>query len=76
MKAPAGFSVLQSLRRSMKRRCARSKLRCATGGVPVATFGGTGCGRKCLGGGVVGRVDLAALNTRLNTLVMQVRGGK
>jgi hypothetical protein len=55
-----------------------------TGGVPVATFGapggvaraGTGCGRKCLGGGVVGRVDLAALNTRLNTLVMQVRGGK
>jgi len=55
-----------------------------TGGVPVATFGapggvaraGTGCGRKCFGGGVVGRVDLAALNTRLNTLVMQVRGGK
>lgn len=56
-----------------------------TGSVPVATFGaaggggiraGGGCGRKCLGGGAVGRVDLAALNTKLSTLVMQVRSGK
>lgn len=55
-----------------------------TGTVPVATFGepgraggGGGCGRKCLGaGGRIGRVDLVALNTRLNALVIQARGGK
>lgn len=55
------------------------------GTVPVATFGeavrggggGSGCGRKCLGGATrIGRVDLAALNTRLNALVVQVRGGR
>lgn len=55
-----------------------------TGSVPVATFGvpggggarSAGCGRRCVGGGAVGRVDLAALNTRLSTLVMQVRPGR
>nr|WP_246788635.1 transglycosylase SLT domain-containing protein [Bradyrhizobium sp. CCBAU 53421] len=56
-----------------------------TGTVPVATFGepgraggggSGGCGRKCLGGGRIGRVDLVALNTRLNALVIQARGGK
>ncbi|CCE05253.1 putative transglycosylase (fragment) [Bradyrhizobium sp. STM 3843] len=57
-----------------------------TGSVPVATFGAPGsvgvrtvnggCGRRCLGGGAVGRVDLAALNSKLSTLVMQVRGGR
>src|SRR5882757_6120569 len=54
-----------------------------TGTVPVATFGeaarsgGGGCGHKCLGaGGRIGRVDLAALNTRLNALVIQVRAGR
>ncbi|MHC2434760.1 lytic transglycosylase domain-containing protein [Bradyrhizobium sp. USDA 4451] len=55
-----------------------------TGTVPAATFGepgrgggGGGCGRKCLGGGGrIGRVDLVALNTRLNALVIQARGGK
>lgn len=54
-----------------------------TGSVPAATFGAAnggrvvgGCGRKCLGGGAVGRVDLAALNAKLSTLVMQVRSGK
>jgi soluble lytic murein transglycosylase-like protein len=47
-----------------------------TGTVPVATFGmtgSTGCGRKCLRGGQVGMVDLVALNTKLNALVMQVK---
>ncbi|MDB5608137.1 MAG: Lytic transglycosylase, catalytic [Bradyrhizobium sp.] len=52
----------------------------ATGVVPVATFGerggGGGCGRKCLGVSRIGRVDLAALNTRLSTLVLQVRAGR
>jgi soluble lytic murein transglycosylase-like protein len=50
-----------------------------TGSVPVATFGESGrggCGRKCLAGARVGRVDLAALNTRLTALVVQVRGGR
>jgi soluble lytic murein transglycosylase-like protein len=57
-----------------------------TGTVPVATFGGTGsgagpslgrgCGRGCLAGGRIGTVDIAALNTRLSTLVAQVRGGR
>jgi soluble lytic murein transglycosylase-like protein len=58
-----------------------------TGSVPVATFGtaggsfasggagGGGCRRKCLGG-AVGHVDLAALNTKLSALVMQVRSGR
>jgi soluble lytic murein transglycosylase-like protein len=52
-----------------------------TGRVPVATFGEApgrrgGCGRKCFGGARAGRVDLAALNTRLIALVVQVRGGR
>jgi soluble lytic murein transglycosylase-like protein len=49
-----------------------------TGSVPVATFGepGRSCSRKCLGGARVGHVDLAALNTRLTALVVQVRGGR
>jgi soluble lytic murein transglycosylase-like protein len=51
-----------------------------TGSVPVATFGepggGGGCRRKCLGGAQIGRVDLAALNTKLNALVIQTRGGR
>ena len=53
-----------------------------TGSVPVATFGetgsglGHGCGRRCFGGGRIGTVDIAALNTRLSTLVAQVRGGR
>ncbi|WP_407654586.1 lytic transglycosylase domain-containing protein [Bradyrhizobium prioriisuperbiae] len=55
-----------------------------TGNVPVATFGqpggggGSSCGRRCrgLGGSQIGRVDLAALNTRLSAIVVQVRGGR
>lgn len=53
-----------------------------TGTVPVATFGepggkggggaSAGCKRRCLGNSL-GRVDFAALNTRLNAIVMQVR---
>ncbi len=56
-----------------------------TGSVPVATFGEpggvggggghAGCRRHCLGGGS-GRVNLAALNTQLSTLVAQVRFGR
>ena len=50
-----------------------------TGNVPVATFGeggrGGGCSRKCLGSRVSG-VNLAALNTRLTALVVQVRAGR
>lgn len=48
-----------------------------TGNVPVATFGepGRGCGRKCLGVSRMGSVNLAALNTQLSTLVIQVRAG-
>ncbi|WP_371745161.1 lytic transglycosylase domain-containing protein [Bradyrhizobium sp. U87765 SZCCT0109] len=57
------------------------------GTVPVATFGdpvrgrfggagGGACGRKCLAGAQIGRVDLAALNTRLNAIVIQVHGGQ
>jgi soluble lytic murein transglycosylase-like protein len=65
----------------------RSKLRergyPITGTVPVATFGerggggggGGGCGRRCVGVRRVGTVDLAALNTRLSALVVQVRAG-
>jgi soluble lytic murein transglycosylase-like protein len=47
-----------------------------TGTVPVATFGeagGTGCKRKCVGASRIGHVNLAALNTQLSALVMQVR---
>ena len=48
-----------------------------TFGEPGRAGGGGGCGRKCLGaGGLIGRVDLVALNTRLNALVIQARGGK
>ncbi|WP_244443369.1 transglycosylase SLT domain-containing protein [Bradyrhizobium sp. Ai1a-2] len=52
-----------------------------TGSVPIATFGkptalGGGCGKKCLGTAGIGRVDLAGLNTRLSTIVMQVRGAR
>jgi soluble lytic murein transglycosylase-like protein len=53
-----------------------------TGNVPVATFGepggagGGGCRRKCLGGAQIGTVNLAALNTKLNALVIQTRGGR
>lgn len=54
-----------------------------TGTVPVATFGepgggggGGGCRRKCLAGARVGTVNLAALNTRLNALVVQARAGR
>jgi soluble lytic murein transglycosylase-like protein len=53
-----------------------------TGNVPVATFGlpggsgSWGCKRKCLGGSQIGRIDLAGLNTRLSTLVIQVRAGR
>jgi soluble lytic murein transglycosylase-like protein len=48
-----------------------------TGVVPVATFGeatagGAGCRRRCLNAGSLGHVNLAALNTQLNALVMQV----
>jgi soluble lytic murein transglycosylase-like protein len=49
-----------------------------TGNIPVATFGqpgSSGCGRKCLGGAHIGRIDLAALNTSLSALVVQVRAG-
>ncbi|WP_426435368.1 transglycosylase SLT domain-containing protein [Bradyrhizobium genosp. P] len=52
-----------------------------TGSVPVATFGepgrgGGGCGRRCFGGSRVGQVNLAALNTQLTALVVQVRKGR
>jgi soluble lytic murein transglycosylase-like protein len=49
-----------------------------TGNVPVATFGeaGRGCGRKCLGVSRLGSVNIAALNTQLSALVVQVRGGR
>jgi soluble lytic murein transglycosylase-like protein len=51
-----------------------------TGNVPVATFGepgsSGGCKRKCLGGGSIGRVNLAALNTQLSALVVQARAGR
>ncbi|ABD06934.1 Lytic transglycosylase, catalytic [Rhodopseudomonas palustris HaA2] len=55
-----------------------------TGQVPVATFGAPGrggigagnCGRRCLAGNTIGRVNLAALNAQMNTLVVQVRAGR
>jgi soluble lytic murein transglycosylase-like protein len=52
-----------------------------TGSVPVATFGeaggsggggGRGCGRKCVGLSRIGTVNIAALNTKLSSLVAQV----
>jgi soluble lytic murein transglycosylase-like protein len=56
-----------------------------TGTVPVASFGEPGpsfgepghsfCGRKCLAVSRTGGVNLAALNTRLAALVVQVRAG-
>ena len=48
-----------------------------TGNVPVATFGEvgrSGCGRKCVGVARIGTVNIAAINTRLAALVVQVRG--
>jgi soluble lytic murein transglycosylase-like protein len=49
-----------------------------TGAVPVATFGetGNGCRKRCIGTAGVGRVNLAALNRQLSTLVIQVRAGR
>ncbi|WP_245286397.1 transglycosylase SLT domain-containing protein [Bradyrhizobium sp. ARR65] len=50
-----------------------------TGRVPVATFGEPargGCGRKCVGIARVGQVNLAALNSQLSALVVQVRAGR
>jgi|UniRef100_Q07KZ7 soluble lytic murein transglycosylase-like protein len=53
-----------------------------TGNVPVATFGAPGsgpgraCGRSCLGLSRSGMVDIAALNTQLSALVVQVRAGR
>jgi soluble lytic murein transglycosylase-like protein len=47
-----------------------------TGTVPVATFGdaiASSCRRRCLGTPGLGRVNLAALNTKLSSIVMQVR---
>lgn len=54
-----------------------------TGSVPVATFGepggvasaGAGCRRRCIGSRV-GSINLAALNTRLSAIVVQVRAGR
>jgi soluble lytic murein transglycosylase-like protein len=64
----------------------RAKLRArgfpVTGSVPVATFGeagrgggGGGCGRKCVSIGQTGHVNLAALNSQLSAIVVQVRSG-
>jgi soluble lytic murein transglycosylase-like protein len=61
-----------------------------TGEVPTPTFGAPGsaapssvaraggaCGRRCLiAPATVGRVDLASLNAKLNTLVVQARAGR
>ncbi|WP_426425314.1 lytic transglycosylase domain-containing protein [Bradyrhizobium genosp. A] len=50
-----------------------------TGDVPVASFGepgGSVCRRRCLGSPSIGHVNLAALNTRLSALVMQVRAAR
>ncbi|HLH10697.1 MAG TPA: transglycosylase SLT domain-containing protein [Methylovirgula sp.] len=51
-----------------------------TGEVPVATFGerggGGGCHRRCLASALGTRVNFAALNSQLSTLVAQVRGEK
>jgi hypothetical protein len=52
-----------------------------TGSVPVATFGeaargrfgggGGGCGKKCLAGSPLGRVNFAALNSQLSQIVVR-----
>jgi soluble lytic murein transglycosylase-like protein len=55
-----------------------------TGSVPVPTFGeasgsgasGSPCKRKCTTIARVGHVNIAALNSQLSTLVVQVRGGR
>ncbi len=49
-----------------------------TGVVPVATFGetGNGCRKRCIGTTGVGRVNLAALNRQLSSLVIQTRAGR
>lgn len=49
-----------------------------TGRVPIATFGGPagGCGRKCASIARVGHVNLAALNSQLSALVVQVHAGR
>jgi soluble lytic murein transglycosylase-like protein len=49
-----------------------------TGIVPVATFGeatrgAAGCKHRCLAGGMIGSVNLAALNTQLSSLAVQMR---
>jgi soluble lytic murein transglycosylase-like protein len=52
-----------------------------TGAVPVPTFGGPagggggGCGHKCASVARAGQVNLAALNSQLSALVVQVRAG-
>ena len=54
-----------------------------TGNVPVATFGepggaasgGAGCRKRCVGSRV-GSINLVALNTQLNAIVLQVRAGR
>ncbi len=50
-----------------------------TGPIPLATFGearSAGCKLKCIGGSRIGRVNLAALNSQLSALVVQVRAGR
>ncbi len=50
-----------------------------TGRVPVATFGeaaGGGCSRKCATFARVGHVNLAALNSQLSALVVQVHASR
>ena len=50
-----------------------------TGRVPVATFGESasgGCRHKCVSVASVGHVNLAALNSQLSALVVQVRSGR
>jgi soluble lytic murein transglycosylase-like protein len=59
----------------------RAKLRAqgfpVTGSVPAATFGESSAScRKCFGSTRVGSVNLAALNARLSSLVLQTRGGR
>jgi soluble lytic murein transglycosylase-like protein len=50
-----------------------------TGRVPVASFGepsGGGCSRRCAAIARVGQVNLAALNSQLSALVVQVRASR
>ncbi len=82
MKYRAGYGETRFSYRSVDYCLAvRAKLRArgypVTGAVPVATFGepGPGC-RKCVARSRIGSVNLTALNSRLSTLVMQVRGGR